>query len=735
MITRATPEKGIGAARAAAFAIVVAAALGLALFPVFPKQPQAQVGDTSSRTVAAPRDFSFLSESLTEKRRDEAAAAVPETVVFNSSVRLDQGSKLVAALSELSRLRTDQTLPLPAKSASLSRVPNLSLSQRGASLVFSLPEDRWQAASAEARRVISQVLSQSLAQDSVEQARNNVREQVDPSLGSDEVLLVEELVKPLIRANLEIDQARTQEARDAARAAVVPERVNFTRSQTIVGAGDVIDATALEAMKEAGLLSPRLDWHSGASVVAISLLSGVLLGLYVFLFQPRSVSSNRRLLLLLVMTAVPVLLAKLYLPLILPDDHRRFLAYMLPLAAAPMVVASLLESELAVAVASLMAGLVVFTAVYLPDLAGVEATTGLDALRLFGVYGFGAVAGVFAIHRAERLHRHLLAGLAIGVTAMLTLVATWLLDGDRAVDDMAWMAAAAGSNGALSAFVALGSVLGLSSLFGITTRLQLMELAQLNQPLLRRLQDEAPGTFHHSVIVGNMAERAADLIGADSLLVRVGCYYHDVGKLLQPGYYVENQMGEANPHDTLDPHVSAQIVAQHVHSGLELARRYRLPPRVQAFVPEHHGTRLVAYFYRKAAQQQRQVDLAPFTYPGPRPQSRETAIAMLADSAEAVARSDPDHSPEHIDALVDEVIAERVSEGQLDECDLTLRDLKTIAESFKATLRGVYHPRLEYPAPSAAERRARPLSLVRLPFRGPGEAQERRRGAGITRNP
>jgi hypothetical protein len=333
------------------------------------------------------------------------------------------------------------------------------------------------------------------------------------------------------------------------------------------------------------------------------------------------------------------------------------------------------------------------------------------------VTGFGGLAGVFAVYRAERLNRHLVAGAAVAVTVMAVLIGVWLLDAERRTLDIPWMVAAAGVNGFLSAFIALGAFLGLAFLFGITTRVQLMELAQVNQPLLRRLQDEAPGTFHHSIIVGNLAERAADAIGADSLLVRVGCYYHDVGKLLQPGFYVENQMGGENPHERLEPQVSAQIVSEHVRGGLELARKYRLPQRVTAFIPEHHGTRLVTYFYRKASQERGEVDASDFTYPGPKPQTPETALGMLADSVEATVRSNPDHSPERIDALVDEVISERAAEGQLDDCDLTLRDLKTIAESFKATLRGVYHPRLEYPQPTEAEKR-RALSLVRFPFRG-----------------
>jgi hypothetical protein len=447
------------------------------------------------------------------------------------------------------------------------------------------------------------------------------------------------------------------------------------------------------------------------------------LGAYLYLFQPPGVHSNRHLLMVTVLVVAPVLAAKLYLSLILPDESRHFLAYMLPLAAVPMLLATLLEAELAVAAVALLTALLTFTAVYLPDFSGIAALGPLDSLRMALVMGFGGLAGVFTVYRAEKLNRNLVAGVVVAATVFAVLMGVWLLDAERRTADIPWMVAAAGMNGLLSAFIALGAFLGFASLFGITTRVQLMELSQINQALLRRLQDEAPGTFHHSIIVGNLGERAADAIGADSLLVRVGCYYHDIGKLLQPGFYVENQMGGENPHERLEPQVSAQIVLEHVRGGLELARKYRLPRRVTAFIPEHHGTRLVIFFYRKASQERSEVDAADFTYPGPRPQSRETALGMLADSVEATVRSSPDHSPERIDALVEEVISERVAEGQLDDCELTLRDLKMIAESFKATLRGVYHPRLEYPEATAAEKR-RALSLVRFPFRGAAFPQQ-----------
>jgi putative nucleotidyltransferase with HDIG domain len=736
MIESPRPRGGITRAQALIFTVVLALALGLALFPAFPRPLKVRQGDVASRTFRAPRDISFQSDVLTEKAREEAAAAVPDSVVFDPSIRTDQLAKLDAVLGEVAGVRNSLALTPQGKTAALGRIANLNLSQRASSLVLGFDDDQWTAVSNEAHRVLSDVLSQSIGAETVNSAQDRVRELISQDLSSDQALVVEELARPLVVANLRVDQARTDEARQAARAAVVPVQVSFAKNQVIVQSGSVVDATELEALREAGLLSSGVRWDTGAAAAIVALLAAGFLGAYLYLFRPPSVYSNRHLLLVVLVVVVPVLVAKLYLPLILPDDSRHFLAYMLPLAAAPMLLAALLEAQLAVAGVALLTGLLTFTAVYLPDLSGVAATGPLDSLRMALVTGFGGLAGVFAVYQAERLNRHLVAGAAVAVTVMAVLMGVWLLDAERRALDIPWMMAAAGVNGFLSAFIALGAFLGFALLFGITTRVQLMELAQMNQPLLRRLQDEAPGTFHHSIIVGNLAERAADAIGADSLLVRVGCYYHDVGKLLQPGFYVENQMGGENPHEPLEPQVSARIVSEHVRGGLELARKYRLPQRVAAFISEHHGTRLVAYFYRKASQEQSEVDATDFTYPGPKPQTRETGLGMLADSVEATVRSNPDHSPERIDALVDEVITERAMEGQLDDCDLTLRDLKTIAESFKATLRGVYHPRLEYPQPTEAEKR-RALSLVHFPFRGttfpqptPGLLDIRRRPKG-----
>jgi putative nucleotidyltransferase with HDIG domain len=456
-----------------------------------------------------------------------------------------------------------------------------------------------------------------------------------------------------------------------------------------------------------------------AAAVMISLLSAGALALYLYLFQPTELYTILRLFMLAILVIVWVAAAKFFLSITLPDDDRLYLSYMLPVAASPMIIATLLDGGLAVVVAALLALLTAFVGIYLPDAREALAEHPMDAFQMVTTLFLGGLVGIFAVHRAERMNRYLVAGVLVAAVSFTVLLSFWLLSVEREAADLVGMIVATGVGGLLSAIIVVGATVILGLMFGITTRMQLMELAQLNNPLLRRLQEQAPGTFHHSVIVGNLAERAADQVGADSLLVRVGCYFHDVGKVTKPSYYIENQTHGENPHDKLVPAASAKMVADHVHTGLGLAKRHRVPARVRAFIPEHHGTRLVTYFYRKAAADDATTDPNKFRYPGPRPQSKETAIVMLADSVEAVVRSSRDRSAERIDSLVEAVIAERVTEGQMDECDLTLRDLKTIGESFKATLRGVYHPRIEYPAPTAAERAATPVGPLPEPLAGP----------------
>jgi hypothetical protein len=255
-------------------------------------------------------------------------------------------------------------------------------------------------------------------------------------------------------------------------------------------------------------------------------------------------------------------------------------------------------------------------------------------------------------------------------------------------------------NGALAAVLTLGGYYLLGMIFDITTTLQLLDLARPTHPAMRELLLKAPGTYHHSIMVGNMAEQAAEAIGANALLARVGAFYHDLGKTVRPYFFTENQMEGNNPHDLLDPGTSAQIIRRHTQDGLELARsRYHLPVAIQSFITEHHGTKEIAYFYHKAVQEygEAAVDKTEYEHTGPTPQSKETAIVMLADSCEATVRSIRPPDAESLEHLIHKIVAKTIASGQLDNAPLTLREIHTVTDSFVDTLQGVFHPRIRYP--------------------------------------
>lgn len=678
------------------------------LFPILPSRLHVHEGDIASATISAPREFSYNSDVLRKQLQNQAIAAVPQAYAYNVNVKNDQLARLTDLTNAISTIRSDPSLSYQQKvDAIRARANTLSADQ--ASEILSFSDTDWATTVTEAQRLLGSVLEDGFVVAEVP-ARlaslpNRVRSGISPQQGDVAVGLVRGFVVP----TESVDPVATQRAREQAAAAVPPQRVTFAKGQVIVRDGDVIDAAKLEALQNAGLLNPQLRYTDLGAVAVFVLALATALAAYLLAFQRRALQSWRNWLMLTLALAGLVLAAKVYMPLVLPDTHRKFMQFAFPTAAVPMLAASLFDAGLGIAIAGIAGLTATFTALYLSDISGVVGLSALQPLEMATAFILAGGVGVLVIHRAERMNRFLLAGLAVAVATAAALFGFWLLDSSRTTGDAGWLVIASLVNGAASALLTVGTFVLLGSVFNVSTRLQLMELAQLNAPLLRRLQEEAPGTFHHSILVGNLGERAADLIGADALLVRVGCYYHDIGKLSSPGFFVENQFSGSNPHEQLDPLVSNRIIQEHVRYGDELARQARLPESVRAFITEHHGTRLVAYFYRKAAQIDPDIDPTLFSYPGPKPQSRETAIAMLADSTEAIVRSSRDHSPEKIDALVEGVIAERLAEGQFDECDLTLRDLRVIAESFKATLRAMYHARIEYPAPTEAEKRRRGL--------------------------
>lgn len=690
------------------FASLLGALTFAALFPWFPGEVRLNAGTVVERVIVAPRDASYESAVLTEREREARADAVREVFVLDTDVRDRQLAQLDQVIAAIARARADQTLSSSAKESAVRTAGDLELSSRAAATFVSANSEQWNALAAELRNALGRTLTQSIAEEDVTAARASAAGYLSALLSGQEVLALQEVVDPLVAPTLVVDDERTRLLREEAMANTPAVQVSYSRGQLVVGAGQALTAAEIEALDQLDLRRAGLDSGSVIATAIFAALLGMASGAYVLVARPRSLRSPRRLLLFALLLLAPALVAKFTLPLVLPDLARHYVAYGLPLAAAPMAAAVLLDVPTSVLLSALIAATLVFLSVLVPSVDAGGGAAQLETARLALAALAGSLTGVFVSARADRLQRHLVAGLAAGGAIAAVLMLVWWLDPDRRIVDLAWMGGAAAIGGLLSALVAVGTFVLLSRPFGIITRVELMELAQLHHPLLRRLQDEAPGTFQHSILVGNMAERAAARIGADPLLVRVGAYYHDIGKLVAPAFFVENiPAGSESPHEGLDPLQSTRVIHQHVSGGAELARKEGLPEAVVRFIPEHHGTRVMTFFYRKAAQDDPQIDEELFRYPGPRPTSRESALVMLADGSEASVRASSDHSPQRIRAIVEDIIKERIDERQFDDCDISLRDLRIVADTYSATLAAVFHPRVEYPEPSERERARR----------------------------
>ena len=332
-------------------------------------------------------------------------------------------------------------------------------------------------------------------------------------------------------------------------------------------------------------------------------------------------------------------------------------------------------------------------------IAGVSDNSLFNAVTftvLLTAFVSGPVAVTVLRHRQQRTAA-LLAGVLVGVTNFLCVIAVGMINGAVSSDTALNGLCAAGS-GLCAAILCIGVQPILEWIFNLTTSAKLLELSNPNQPLLRRMLLEAPGSYHHSIIVANLAETAASAIGANGLLARVGAYYHDVGKLKRPMYFKENQMAGDNPHDRTDPRVSAAILTAHTRDGYQMGLKARLPEPILDIIRQHHGDSPMVFFYDKAVKLYGdKVDIAAFRYEGPRPRSREAAVVMLADTIEAAARALPDPDPEKIDALIHKLVRAKMTDGQLDESALTFADLERICRAFQSVLSGVFHERIEYP--------------------------------------
>lgn len=678
-------------------------ALGVVLtmilsFQILPSRYNFVLGNVSPQTVKSPYRTNFTSAALTATKRQEAASRVANVMVYHPEVDREQLRKLRQVVAKISQIR-DAPDSEEDKALALRQMGEVEFSPKAVELLLSFSTSEWRAVAASSARLLTETLTERVAAPQLAAVKSRLAERVDTNLTPDQALVATQLVAALIKPNMLVDQGATEKAKQAVMEATEPAVVTLEVGETILRDGQVIEEIHMEKLAAAGLLDRSLEWQSLLGVALLATMLSLLLGLYIYVFQPRSLANTRRLFLLFVIIAATVLAAKLTIP------GRPLWSHLFPLAAAPMLMATLLDAQIAIISAAVLSILVSYVAGYSPELMSFSANTPLGFLELVMMYFASGVVGLVWIWRAERMSRFFIAGAAVAAATFLVTGSFWLMSPERELSQLGWYAAVSVGSGILASSLTVGISLLLSLIFGITTNFHLLELAQPNHPLLRRLMMEAPGTYHHSIITGNLAERGSEAIGADPLLVRVGSYYHDIGKVIRPWAFSENQMPGDNIHDRLEPATSASIVTAHVSEGLKLAEKHRLPSKVRDFIAEHHGTRRATYFYQQARERGEEGDENAYRYPGPRPHSKETAIIMLADSIEATARSSQNRSPEELDQLVDQIVSERLQEEELAESDLTLHDLELLRAAFKATLKSIFHPRIEYP-PASEEQEA-----------------------------
>ncbi len=714
---RRRPHPVISRPVAALFGLVVAGAAVLMVVPLWPGQDTIAVGDRPPTDLVAAQDAQYESEVLTAAARDEKAAATePVLRPIDPRIREQQITLLLDALNEVTIVRQQSGLTQQQRVTMLATVDEVApISSAGQVALLSLDDGRYSAMRSTLRSALESVLNGPIVDDAdiepaIQSYLTAIGESGSGTLDSDEKLVVEEILKAFTVPNVEIDEAATETARENARANVNPVVQIWSAGQVIAPAGVPLDAAQVEALRETGVIETGVDVYDFGAGIIIALILGSLLGGYLYLFQPLPPPAFRPLILIGIVILLTLAGMRLALPSLIPDVEGRYYAFALPVAAAAMVAAAFSELSFGVIVAAAVGLFSAFIAATVPDLAGASFIGPLESLELAFAFTAGGFAGAATVFRADRLGRFAVAAVAVALATAAILVSFWFLDHNRETGELAWIAAVSATTGVASAMLAIGTIVILSHPLGVTTRLQLLELAQANSPLLRRLQDEAPGSYHHSMLVGALAERAAEQIGADPLVTRAGAYYHDIGKLAQPEYYIENIFpGATSPHEGMPEEESAARIVEHVTRGMEIARKNHLPEIIREFIPQHHGTRLVVYFYRQARNKGLEPNPADFQYEGPRPQSKESAIVMLADSCEAVVRAGMQRDSDQIGTVVDSVFAERLAEGQLDECDITMREVNAVADSFKATLRAVYHQRIEYPT---ADLEAKPTAAA-----------------------
>jgi putative nucleotidyltransferase with HDIG domain len=690
--------------------ITLFALLGIVMFAAMfsniqPEKVNINLYSKASKDILAP--ITMEDKEATIQKEQEALAKVEDQYTLKADYaqnRIEIISGLFDAVSEVNEMeqQTEQntteetekeqqkTLSIEEKLKLLSeKIPNDYEKQLSSQVFIPLLEaspEQLDTAKSTTITSVRKAMKERIKIGDEEEKKLQVRDEINNvNLNSELRASMSSIAQYAIIPNYVYDVSGTEELRQQAIDEVSP--VVIRAGQVLAKEGQVIDREIYRQIEIVGLLDQETPVTLFIGLALFVILLSAVTSYFFKGIHSRIRSENTYLLIYLLIFSSVIALMKV---ISLFQQFYTDIGYVVPVAMATMLIKMLINERMAILTSIVLAfcSSIIFN---------------VDVFGNFNypvaIYSFfSAIAGVLFLEKQNHRSKILKAGLFISFINVFVLLTLFLLmKGNFSLSDLGFYVILAVGSGIISAILTLGLMPFFEAGFGMLSTMKLIELANPNHPLLRKILTEAPGTYHHSIMVANLAEAACESIGADGFLARVGSYYHDLGKTKRPHFFIENQMNMENPHDKIAPQLSKTIITAHPYDGAKVLKEYKLPQEIVDIAEQHHGTTLLKFFYHKAKEMDKQVTEGEFRYPGPKAQTKESAIVGIADSVEAAVRSLRNPTPNKIETIVRNIISDRLQDGQFDECDLTLKELDQAAKSMCETLKGIFHSRIEYP--------------------------------------
>ena len=650
-----------------------------------PKKYELKEGDKSEFVINAPSE---VVDDISTKRNREAEVAKVTPKYSREDVITKNSLNIISSLLNSNSAGEDKEVLL-GRYSKLFKEKQINISDNQIGKILLLKDEELKEFIDVLSKITSKIMSQGITEESLESSHRDVKDEITAYIFNANKLNSSEykdisliLLNGLVRSNMIEDKVQTERAKQEARANA-SSIVKYDKGQIIVAKNDIITREQIDMLKKLSLIKNKKKVDIVFFLGVLAVLT-IIIGLFIlFIYNyHRGILENKSELILLSLIYV--------ITLVMAWGFSQISVYLIPFSFAVILVSIMINTNLAVFINVLVS--VVISMLLKGD---------INFLYLSLI---GGTFAAFAVSRAKQRKELALAGVVIAL-AFALITAFFGIAHRESLQRLLIDSGMSAINGIFSIILATGTLPFWESTFNIITPTKLLELSDPNQPLIKRLLLEAPGTYHHSLLVGNLSEVATEAIGGNALLARVGAYYHDVGKLKRPYFFKENQFTD-NPHERMTPNLSTLVITSHTRDGAELAQEYGIPMAIKEIILQHHGTTLVAYFFHKAKKTERlenQTRKESFRYEGPRPTTKEAAVVMLADSIEAAVRSMPDKSEGKIEGLIRKIIKDKLEDGQLDLCDLTLKDLDLIAKAFMKVINGYFHARIEYPETDTAE--------------------------------